>query len=74
MDIAMISAIVVGLTQIFKTFGFNERLTPIFALVAGVALNTLVGVGGVWEQALWGIVAGLTAMGFWSGSKAILGK
>jgi hypothetical protein len=72
MDFAIVSAIVVGLTQVFKMFEFNERLTPVFAILSGVVINLVAGAGGVAEQALWGIVAGLAAMGVYSGTKTVL--
>lgn len=74
METAIIVAIVVGLTQIFKSFGWSEKLTPVFALLAGIGITFVGGGNGIGEQVLQGIIAGLTAMGAWSGTKTIIGK
>ena len=72
METAFVIAIVIGLTQVFKMFGFNDRFTPFFAIVAGIGVTFVSTAGGVGEQVLWGIVAGLSAMGLWSGSKTVI--
>lgn len=75
MDFPVIVGIVLALTQAFKTFGFNDRLTPLFAILAGIGVSFMGTYGGVWEQVLWGIVAGLSACGFYDvAKKTVLGK
>ena len=76
MDTAILIALILGLTEVVKRIGLASKFLPIVALVLGVILNFL----GKWvgavssELAIGGIMAGLMAMGLWSGSKAISGK
>jgi hypothetical protein len=72
MDYATIIALVLGMTQVFKQFGYSDRFTPIFAVLMGILINSVANIGGTVEQALWGIVAGLTAVGLYSGTKTVV--
>jgi hypothetical protein len=75
MEFIIVTAIVLGLTQVFKMFGFTDRWTALFSLAAGIAVFTIATAGAnvsVGEQLLQGLIAGLTACGFWSGTKAVI--
>jgi hypothetical protein len=78
MDFALIVPIVTALTQVFKQFGFTDRLTPVFAILAGIAVVFMNGAGsgvGVWEGLLQGVVAGLSATGLYEVAKtSVVGK
>ena len=75
-DTAILVALILGLTEIIKRVGCPVKFVPIIAVILGVILNFLgkwIGVASS-ELAIGGIMAGLMAMGLWSGSKAISGK
>ena len=75
-DTAILVALILGLTEIIKRVGCPTKFIPIVAIILGVILNFLgkwIGVASS-ELAIGGIMAGLMAMGLWSGSKAISGK
>jgi hypothetical protein len=72
MDTITITAIVLGLTQVFKQFDFPKRFVPIFAIVMGILISFIATAGGVGEQALSGIVVGLMSVGLYSGGKTVI--
>jgi uncharacterized membrane protein len=78
MDFAIIVAVVAGLTQIFKQLGWEgwpHRLVPIFAIVAGIFISFLAVSGGIGEQIIQGIIAGLSAIGAYEVTKtSLIGK
>lgn len=79
MDLIIIGAIVVGLVQLFKeTFGIVSRFIPIVTLIVTVVLfGIFLWVTGSpvdWEVIQNGLIVALTAMGLWSGTKAVAGK
>ena len=61
--------LVIGLVQAAKGVGLPTRLVPIFTLSLAVIVGYFVGTD--WIQ---GLVLGLSAMGLWSGGKAVSGK
>ena len=70
--------IILALTELVKRMGMPARLAPVAAIVLGVVMAFL-GAGMSMsafsiEQALQGLVWGLSASGLWSGGKAIIGK
>lgn len=70
-SIAMLVALVIGLTQITKGFVKNEKFYPLISLALGIALSLLVfGLGVV--GLLTGIVIGLSASGLYSGATTIV--
>ena len=76
LDTAILVALILGLTEIIKRVGCPVKFVPIIAVILGVILNFLgkwIGVASS-ELTIGGIMAGLMAMGLWSGSKAISGK
>jgi len=61
--------IIVGLVSAIKIVGLDSRFAPILALALGVlGASVLVGFSG--SAVLGGIIAGLTASGLYSGTKA----
>jgi uncharacterized membrane protein len=79
MDLVILSGLVLGLIQVVKiTTGLSSRYIPIatllltfglisiFLLVNGSSLN--------WELIQNGLIVSLSAMGLWSGTKAVAGK
>ena len=72
MDIAIIIALTTALTQMVKTsFVVESKYAPILSIIVGVSLTFLYG-GVEWQPLLInGIIAGLSASGLYSGTKAI---
>lgn len=66
-------ALVLGLVQVIKTLGINERYLPLIAVLVGVVVSALIA-GVLASSILPGIAYGLMAMGLWSGGKTTLGK
>lgn len=72
-DLAVLSGVVVGLTQIFKvSFEIPNRYTPIANLVIGIGLSLLF-IGVSRNSALLGIFAALSASGIYSSGKSVAG-
>ena len=70
--------IILALTELAKRMGTPAKLAPVTAIVFGVIMAFLsagmsIGTFSI-EQALQGLVWGVSASGLWSGSKAIIGK
>lgn len=79
MDLIILGAIVLGLVELFKiTFIIPARYIPIVTLIVTVLLyvvylsitSTVVS----WDIIQDGLIVALTAMGLWSGTKAVAGK
>lgn len=72
---AIILAIVVGLTEVAKRVGLVGRILPLFAIVMGIGVAFVANLGGAWDVALQGLIAGLTAIGAYEvGKTTVLGK
>lgn len=72
---AIILAIVVGLTEVAKRVGLVGRVLPLFAIVMGIGVAFVANLGGAWDVALQGLIAGLTAIGAYEvGKTTVLGK
>lgn len=70
-DIAVLVALVIGLTQVFKGF-LPDKFVPLLSLVLGVSLSLVVfglGVGGI----LTGVMVGLSASGLYDHKTLITG-
>lgn len=66
--------LIIGLTQIVKETGkVNSRNIPIVAVFFGIVINLLSGFAGA-DIVINGIVAGLIAMGMWSGTDRVITK
>ena len=71
----IILAIVVGLTEVAKRVGLVGRIVPVFAVVVGIGVAFIANLGGAWDVALQGLIAGLTAIGAYEvGKTTVLGK
>ncbi len=76
-ELAIIVAIVVGLTEVIKKLGIQDRWIPLIAIVTGIAVNYLSAIVGVEtsQVILGGLIAGLMAVGAWEvGKHSVLGK
>jgi hypothetical protein len=61
--------LVLGVIQVFKLAGLSTRWSPLVALILGIGGAFLI--GGVHSvNVIQGLVAGLSAIGLWSGIKA----
>jgi hypothetical protein len=71
MQITIIVAIIVGLTEAIKrATGINKRYVPLIALVLGLALAFLNRQGMALDLTIMtGIIAGLTSVGLYSSTK-----
>jgi len=66
--LAVITAIIVGLVQVIKGLGINQKWSPIIALALGIIGVGIMGYG--WSHTLFmGIIAGLSSVGLFSGTK-----
>jgi len=71
----IILGIVVGLTEVAKRVGLVGRVVPIFAILMGIGVAFIANLGGAWDVALQGLIAGLTAIGAYEvGKTTVLGK
>ena len=73
---AILIALIIGVTEIVKRIGLEPKWCPLVAIVLGVGLNFIGKVVGAeaGELVIGGLVAGLTAVGLYSGAKNTLGK
>jgi len=68
-------AIIIGLTEVIKRIGLPKRLIPLVSVIIGVIIALLTSWVKIdFSAIIGGIVAGLTACGIWSGTKATIGK
>ncbi len=76
LEIGVLIALVVGLTEVGKKLGIPSRFLPLLALLLGVGVNFVLKFLGLeyGELLLGGLVAGLSAIGLYSGTKATLEK
>ena len=75
MQPAVIIAVIVGLTEVIKRlFKLNKRYVPALAVVLGLAIMLIAGLGNYGYIVLTGIIYGLSAVGLFSGVKNTIGK
>ena len=76
LDVTLITALALSITQVFK-LAFNDerfnRFAPLVSLAVGIFIATIF-LGADKDSLLLGIVAGLSASGLFSGSKSIVGN
>lgn len=71
-DFAVVTATIMALVQVIKAMGLPSKWAPVPSLVLGIAAGVLYLDPSDWQRGiLVGIVAGLSAMGAWSGPKAV---
>ena len=67
--------ILVGVNQVLKTLGIPKRFVPITSILLGVGISFIVpGVATTFVAVVGGAVIGLSAVGLFSGTRAIVGK
>ena len=69
-NFGLISGLVLGLVQVVKIAGLNSRWLPLVGLIVGGLLSYAI----IDVDLVTGLVAALTAMGLFSGTKATAGK
>jgi len=71
-DIGLMSAVVMGLSQVAKELGVKVKLIPLLNLILGIMAGILyVSPGNFKFGILSGITIGLSASGFYSGVKNV---
>ena len=73
-DVSLIIAAVMGITEALKRAGLPSQYAPFAALALGVGANVLFGEGELTGKILEGIILGLSASGLYSGTKAVVKK
>lgn len=73
-DLAAASGVALGLTQALAMAGLPDRFKPLASIAAGIVVATLILSALTTQGALWGIVAGLSASGLYSGGKTITAR
>lgn len=73
LEFSIVIAVIVGLVEAIKrATNLDTRFAPIVSIAIGLLIVGLFGVEGVTSNLLDGIIAGLTASGLYSGTKATL--
>lgn len=67
--------LVLGVVEVAKRAGVPRRLLPLLALVLGVGLmGAVIYRPDAARVVVWGVTLGLSAMGLYSGGKAVIGR
>ena len=74
LELGILVAVVIGLVEVAKRVGLKGNYLPLLAVLLGIIGSCLGALGYVGHMVITGIVAGLTAVGLFSGVKNILGK
>lgn len=75
MDLTIVIALVIGMTQVIKKgTGITRRYVPLLAVGLGIVIAFLVAKEVSLEAVLGGLIAGLSSMGLYSGGKTVAGK
>lgn len=76
LETGFLIALVIGFTEALKQIGLPKRFIPLIAIVLGVGFNLMSSLMGyqLSEVLFYGAMAGLMAMGLWSGTSTVLGK
>lgn len=68
-------ALTIGLVEVIKFTGVPRRVLPLIALAVGVCAAYLLADFTISSVIITdGIVAGLSAMGFWTGTKVVIDR
>ncbi|HDR7432614.1 TPA: holin [Bacillus anthracis] len=70
-EISVIIAVVVGLSQIAKTIGLQTKYVPLLNLTFGIVLGVLFLGGDIKTNVFQGIIIGLSASGLFDHTKII---
>lgn len=70
--IAVFTPVIIGLVQVVKMWVSNEKVYPLAAIIFGIILGTFFG-GFIYPtyNVLLGVIAGLSAAGLYSGTRAV---
>lgn len=69
LDIATTGSLVLGITAAISATGYlSKRFKPLFAVLLGVVISVLL-IGPSKVNIISGLIASLSAMGLWSGTK-----
>lgn len=73
-EISIIVAVVVGLTEAIKILGLPSRFSPIVSIALAISLSFLTNTTGLATQIVLfdGLLIGLMASGLYSGAKATI--
>jgi len=67
--------ILIGVNQVLKTLGIPKRFIPVVSVLLGIGISLIVpGVVTTFVAVVGGAVIGLSAVGLFSGTRAIVGK
>lgn len=69
------SLVILGLIQVFKSFGMGKKYSPIVAIFLGLVFSFALAYFGEnvnYEAAIKGLITGLSAVGIFSGTKNII--
>lgn len=61
--------LLIGLLEVIKKLGVNEKYMPIFSVVLGIVIGLVFLSSNVKEGIILGIYVGLSAVGLYSGAK-----
>ena len=68
---AVIVPVILGVVQVAKIAGLPSKWAPLLSVLCGVSVALLVD-GVTVESGFLGVLAGLSASGLWSGTKATM--
>lgn len=72
-DITVVTAVVMGLSEVAKKLGLNAKIVPIFNLVVGVVAGCVyMNPGDLKAGVFSGVIVGLSASGLYSGAKNVI--
>lgn len=63
--------LVIGLLEVLKKIGVNEKYIPVFSLVLGLVFGMFFIGGDIQKGVIQGIYIGLSAVGLFSGTKNV---
>ena len=70
-DVTYLSPILIGVVEVLKRLGLPSKYSPVVAVVMGVGLSFALNLNpSVSERTLEGVIAGLAAVGLYSGTRA----
>jgi hypothetical protein len=69
---AVAVAVIVGLVEVLKRIGLGTKWAPLVSIVVGVGLSFLFPSDTIASTILFGVIAGLTSCGLYSGTKATI--
>ena len=68
-DMAVYSAVLVGVGQVLKKVGVKAKWLPLINLILGVVIGILSSEGSILSKVINGAIIGLTSSGMYSGVK-----